>query len=134
LVREQFYAMFHIILKIIKSGNSQQIPKTLPECLHNDVVQRIGTIVTKRVKKIRKEKRHSNKNKNTMSITNKKSSSLLTDHTFSNASVNDSENFPIIESGNEIVVQSNEKEKERGIKPQETKIIGEDEEWANFDF
>jgi len=55
LIREQFYAMFHIIYKVAK--NQFKPPETLPPCLQYPIIQQIGTTVTKRVKKTRLEKR-----------------------------------------------------------------------------
>ncbi|ETO14445.1 EF-hand domain-containing protein, partial [Reticulomyxa filosa] len=59
LVREQFYAMFHIILKIMK--NDTKPPAVLPACLYPDIIRQIGTTVKKRVKKTKTEKKLSQK-------------------------------------------------------------------------
>jgi len=143
LVREQFYAMFHMILKVLKG--KLEVPSTLPECLRTEVIQRIGTTVTKRVKKTRSEKKPVNKPKttnsniNTISATQKSPSlpPLPAEHDmFANeALANDWDNFPMSEMDNEApAVPSKEKEKEKGTEQQTTATAGEDQDWANFDF
>jgi len=152
LGHEQFYAMFHIVVKM--KGNHMRAPETLPKCLHPDVIGSIGTTVTKRVKKTRTEKKRTYKPKKattttmtatTITTTTKNSPAPPAAEKMDNDMSNDWDNFPAFEPGNETMVPEvklKEAEKEDKLKEKEAENkpvataggAGEDQEWANFDF
>merc|ERR1712228_743306 len=45
-----FCAMFHLVMKIKKSGNKLQVPSALPQCLKVEVIEKLGTKIQKTVK------------------------------------------------------------------------------------
>merc|ERR1712176_771027 len=47
LTEPMFCAMFHLVMKIKKSGNKMQVPSALPTCLTEDVVDKLGTKIQK---------------------------------------------------------------------------------------
>jgi len=61
-----FYAMFHIVFHLRKNQGKLECPDQLPPCLHNDVVEKLGSNViskirikkktTKPVKKVKEKK------------------------------------------------------------------------------
>jgi len=53
LTEPMFCSMFHLVMKIKKSGNALKVPSELPECLKVDVVQKLGTKIQKTVKQKR---------------------------------------------------------------------------------
>merc|ERR1712113_114407 len=63
LSEEMFCTMFHLVMKIKKSGGKLQVPQQLPPCLTIDVVEKLGT----KIQKITKTKKNNYTKKNNKS-------------------------------------------------------------------
>ena len=50
LTEPMFCAMFHLVMKIKKSGNKLQVPSSLPQCLTVEVIEKLGSKIEKTVK------------------------------------------------------------------------------------
>merc|ERR1712176_63826 len=59
LTEPMFCAMFHLVMKIKKSGNKMQVPSTLPKCLSVEVIESLGSKIekTEKVKRMKKQTR-----------------------------------------------------------------------------